>query len=52
MERDRNLDQSLKKFPLGVWCGAPDVLEDLVGVEEFPTIEQLNTAFVSFLMCG
>lgn len=34
VERDRDLDQPLKKPALGVWRRTPGVLEDFVSLEE------------------
>ena len=34
-----NLNQSLKKLLVLRWCGAPDVFEGLMGVEELGVVE-------------
>jgi len=43
VESNRNLDESLKKFALRLGCGAPDVFEDFVGLEELAGIETIDT---------
>src|ERR1700685_520406 len=50
MEGHGDLDQSLKKLFVFWRCGAPDVFECLVGVEEFRVVEQANSLQILFGM--
>ena len=50
MESHGGLDQSLEKLLVLLWCGAPNVLQEFVRVEEFRPVKRGNSLLIFFVM--